>query len=152
MEQKTQKLVRLHRKDLPGEASVENALRKIKGINVVIARAIRIKSGIDTNKRMGDLNPAELKKIEHLLDSPHEMNAPSWTLNRRKDVESGIDTHIFESGIMLRHREDIGRMQKIRSYRGVRHMFGLPCRGQRTKSTGRKNRTMGVQRKKRGSK
>ena len=42
-------------------------------------------------------------------------------------------------------------MKKIRSYKGVRHTFGLPVRGQSTKSNFRKNKgkgSLGVQRKK----
>ncbi len=42
-------------------------------------------------------------------------------------------------------------MKKIKSYKGVRHMFGLTVRGQRTRSNFRKNKgkvRLGVTRKK----
>jgi len=39
---------------------------------------------------------------------------------------------------------DIKRLRKIKSYRGIRHMAGLPLRGQRTKSNFRKNRRKGA--------
>jgi len=147
MGEKTQKIVRLYRKDLPGEQSIDNALQKIRGISFSTAQAIRKKCGIEKGKKMGDLSEAEIKKIEHYIGAPQDMNMPAWILNRRKDPQSGITTHIVESEIMLRHREDLETMKKIRSYRGVRHMFGLPVRGQRTKSTGRKESTIGVHRK-----
>jgi small subunit ribosomal protein S13 len=40
-------------------------------------------------------------------------------------------------------------MKKMKSYRGVRHIFNLPVRGQRTKSNFRKNKgkVTGVKRK-----
>jgi small subunit ribosomal protein S13 len=44
----------------------------------------------------------------------------------------------------LQKEFDIKRLKKIKSYRGFRHMSGLPCRGQRTKSNFRKNRRKGA--------
>lgn len=32
----------------------------------------------------------------------------------------------------------------MKSYQGIRHMYGLPVRGQRTKTMGRKGLTVGV--------
>ena len=44
---------------------------------------------------------------------------------------------------------DIDKLKKIRCYRGVRHMQGLPVRGQRTRSSFRKSgKTVGVSREK----
>merc|ERR1712002_1391090 len=45
-------------------------------------------------------------------------------------------------------REDIERLKKIRSNRGLRHYWGLRVRGQHTKTTGRRGRTVGVSKKK----
>jgi small subunit ribosomal protein S13 len=44
--------------------------------------------------------------------------------------------------------DDVNRMRKMRSYRGIRHETGQKVRGQRTKSTGRTGTTVGVKRKK----
>ncbi|MEM2618451.1 MAG: 30S ribosomal protein S13, partial [Candidatus Hadarchaeales archaeon] len=44
-------------------------------------------------------------------------------------------------------KADIGRERKIRSRRGIRHELGLPVRGQRTRTTGRKGLSVGVMRK-----
>jgi len=44
---------------------------------------------------------------------------------------------------------DIERLIKMKAYRGVRHARGKKVRGQRTRSTGRKGRTVGVVRRKR---
>jgi hypothetical protein len=40
-------------------------------------------------------------------------------------------------------RDDLERMKKIRLHRGLRHYWGLRVRGQHTKTTGRKGRTVG---------
>ena len=38
-------------------------------------------------------------------------------------------------------------MKRTRSYKGVRHIYGLKVRGQRTRSTGRTGGILGVSRK-----
>ena len=58
---------------------------------------------------------------------------------------SGIFSEI-ESDLDMRLRDDLNRMRKTRSYKGRRHEFGLPVRGQRTKSTFRKGSSVGVSR------
>ena len=45
-------------------------------------------------------------------------------------------------------KTDLDREKKSRSVRGIRHQLGLKVRGQRTRTTGRKHRTVGVQRTK----
>jgi len=50
--------------------------------------------------------------------------------------------------LKLRKEFDIKRLKKVKSYRGMRHAFGLPVRGQRTRSHFRKGRSVGVQKKK----
>ena len=150
MTEDTRKIIRLMRKDLPGEVPIEAALRSLRGISFVTARAVRKKSGFDSKILMGDLTDAELKTLEKMLEAPHTFDFPHWMLNRRKDPESGFDTHLVETNLMLADREDTIKMKKMKSYRGIRHMFKLPVRGQRTRSTGRKNKTIGVQKKKAG--
>merc|ERR1712062_828398 len=45
-------------------------------------------------------------------------------------------------------REDLERLKKIRAHRGLRHYWGLRVRGQHTKTTGHKGKTVGVSKKK----
>jgi small subunit ribosomal protein S13 len=68
--------------------------------------------------------------------------------NRRKDYATNEDKHVIESDLMIIKQEDINRLKRIRCYRGIRHELGLPCRGQRTKSTFRRGQTVGVSRRK----
>jgi small subunit ribosomal protein S13 len=73
-------------------------------------------------------------------------------LNRRKDYESGRDLHLVGADVTMAIRADIERERRIRSRRGIRHELGLPVRGQRTRTTGRKGLQVGVQRKETGAK
>ncbi len=147
----TRKIVRIMRKDLPGEVTVERALRRIKGISFMTARAIRIRSEIPKFAKLGDLNESQLKMLAKILEAPEKHNIPVWILNRRKDAVSGINAHKLEADLEFAQREDVQRMKRIRSYKGVRHIFGLKVRGQRTRSTGRKGKTIGVAKKKKGA-
>jgi len=61
-------------------------------------------------------------------------------LNRRKDYEDGTDKHIILGDLKFTKDNDIKRMKKIKSNKGYRHAWGLPVRGQRTKSNFRKNK------------
>ena len=103
----------------------------------MMARAVRLRSGLDRNTMLGDLPDVDLKKLERVIENPQEFNFPHWMLNKRKEYDTGVDTHLVESNLMLKNREELERMKKMKSYRGIRHMFGLRVRGQRTKSTGR---------------
>lgn len=41
-------------------------------------------------------------------------------------------------------REDFDRLKKARIHRGLRHWWGWKVRGQHTKTTGRRGRTVGM--------
>lgn len=56
----------------------------------------------------------------------------------------GDTDHITGSDLEEKRRHDINRMKMISSYKGVRHQRGQKVRGQRTKSTGRTEGTIGV--------
>jgi len=65
-------------------------------------------------------------------------------VNRRNDFYTGESDHIVGSDLGQTRTQDINRMKMIDSYRGVRHKRGQKVRGQRTKSTGRTEGTIGV--------
>ena len=136
-------LVRILRRDLPGNKKIETGLRKIKGINYMMAKAIRVNSGFDKNRLLQDLTESEVSKLEGVLENISNYDIPAWMLNRNKDPDTGETTHKFESDLQIQLREDLTNMKKLKSYRGIRHINDLPVRGQRTKSTGRKNKTIG---------
>jgi len=76
---------------------------------------------------------------------------PEFLLNRRKDFETGEDAHLIGTDLDMKKEFDIRRLKKIRSYRGLRHAFKHPTRGQRTRSNFRgkgKKKAVGVKSKK----
>jgi small subunit ribosomal protein S13 len=96
---------------------------------------------------MGFLSVAEVEKIEDVIKNPTSYGVPKWLLNRRKDMETGKDLHLLGTDLIVQTKDDIDQMKKIRSWKGFRHSYGLKVRGQRTKTTGRAGKAMGVKKK-----
>lgn len=141
-------LVRICNADLKGNKPLAVALMNIKGVSHSFASAVAIIAGIDKNKKAGVLTEKEMEKIEEILKNPAKFKIPPWMLNRRKDYETGEDKHLVTVELAFEKENDIKRMKKIKSYKGIRHGKGLPVRGQRTKGHFRKGRALGVARKK----
>jgi small subunit ribosomal protein S13 len=140
-------IVRILDTDVDGKRSVAYSLCGIPGIGRRVAKTIVISTGIDQRAKMGELSDSEIERLKSAISSV-EKRLPLWMLNRRKDLISGEDKHVMGSDLMLKLRDDINLLRKIRSYRGIRHERGLKVRGQRTKSTGRRGMVVGVMRKK----
>jgi small subunit ribosomal protein S13 len=144
-------IVRVLNTDLKGEKKVLMALQKIRGINYMFSNFICFSSKVDPRTITGKLTAEQITKLEDVMRNPAKYNCPSWMMNRRKDFETGQDMHLLTTDWDLTIDNDIKKMKKIRSYRGVRHMIGQPVRGQRTKSNFRKNKgklSLGVVKKK----
>lgn len=131
-------IVRVANSDLDGKKPVVDALRKIKGVSFMFANAMCSVAGIDRNAITGKLSKSDIKKLQAVIDDPSAI--PKWLLNRRKDYETGQDMHLVVNELIYQRDNDIKRLRKIKSYRGVRHSSDLPVRGQRTKSNFRKNK------------
>ena len=140
-------ILRITDTDIDGTLKVPYALRKIKGISLNLANAILKKAGIDPNMRAGFLTEAEVEKVEEIIKEPTKYGLPSWLLNRRKDLETGKDMHLISADLILRTKMDIERMKELKSWRGYRHAYGLKVRGQRTRTTGRTGKAVGVKKK-----
>ena len=132
--------VRIANTDLDGNKKISQALTKIKGVGFMFANMLCNIAGIDKNAKTGYLKDDQVKKIDEILNDLGKYNAPSWMLNRRKNYEDGKDYHIITGNLSFAEENDVKRMKRIRSYRGIRHGMGLPVRGQRTKSNFRKNK------------
>lgn len=148
MEQKTQqerkqeeRIVRILSKDIEGGMKIYSGLTKVKGISWAISNIICKSLNIDKNRKIGSLNENEIKKISEFMKNP---KIAEHLFNRRADFETGENKHIIGSDLELRKEFDIKRLKKIKSYRGYRHLVGLPSRGQRTKSNFRRNRRKGA--------
>lgn len=143
-------IVRILGTDLDGSKRIAYGLSKIKGVGMNLAHAVVNALNLNPNLRVGELSDDLVSKIEDAIRDPAKYGLPSWLLNRRKDLETGRDLHLVGSDLDLRIRADIDLMKEIKSWRGIRHALGLKVRGQKTRTTGRKGKTVGVRRK-RGS-
>ncbi|MFH1683156.1 MAG: 30S ribosomal protein S13 [Candidatus Woesearchaeota archaeon] len=143
-------IVRIAQVDLPGDKPIKIALMKIKGVGFNLASAACHISGINKQKKTGDLREDEVKKLDNILMKTKESSIPKWMYNRRKDYETGEDLHIITGTLDFVKDNTIKMMKKIKSYRGVRHSRNLPVRGQRTKSNFRrsKGKVVGVSKRK----
>ncbi len=141
-------ILRIFATDIDGSKPIGHALNSVKGISFSMSKVICEVAGVDKNKKAGLLSDEELKRIESVFTENID-KIPSWMLNRQKDYDEGVNKHLLGVDLKLRTEFDIKRMQKIKSYKGMRHAAGLPVRGQRTKGHFRKSKkSLGVKRKK----
>lgn len=101
--------------EIPNNKKVFIALRYIYGIGPSISDQILTATNIDKNKRVKDLEDAEIKRLYDYI----EANVPT---------EGQVKQQVFQA---------IKRLKDNRSYRGLRHKASLPVRGQNTRSNGR---------------
>jgi len=139
------KIVRMGEVDIDGSLPLSRALRRIRGCGFMYANAIAKISGIGS-KPVSEMTDAERAMVEEMISNPDKHGIPSWMYNRRFDPEEGRDMHFAASKLELRKKMDINELKKRRCYRGVRHMLGLPVRGQRTRGSFRTQGTVGVSR------
>ncbi|KAJ5206415.1 hypothetical protein N7472_002863 [Penicillium cf. griseofulvum] len=141
-------ILRLLNTNVDGKQKIMYALTQIKGVGRRYSNLVCKKADVDLTKRAGELTTEELERIVTILQTPTQYKIPSWFLNRQRDITDGKDTQVVSNGLDSKLREDLERLKKIRSHRGLRHYWGLRVRGQHTKTTGRRGRTVGVSKKK----
>lgn len=124
------------------------ALTAIKGVGRRFANIVCKKADVDMRKRAGELTEDEVEKLVTIITNPRQYKIPDWFLNRQKDIKDGKYSQITSNSLDNKLREDLERLKKIRAHRGLRHYWGLRVRGQHTKTTGRRGRTVGVSKKK----
>lgn len=140
-EEKKQKyIVRILNTDIDGGKTLLEGLTKVKGISIMFANAICVVSKLDRGTIVGDLTEKQIETINEIIKNPLKYNIPSWMLNRRLDPETGTDMHLLTSDLDFVKSNDIKHLQKIKCYKGIRHYYRLPLRGQRTKSNFRRNK------------
>src|SRR2546427_12681686 len=115
--------------EIPGDKRIDIALRYIYGIGSSNALDILEKAHIDPALRAKNLNEQQMSQIVHAIQDGKY--ATEGDLRR-------------EIGLNLK------RLRAIKCYRGIRHLRGLPVRGQRTQTNARTRKgprkTVGVQR------
>jgi len=147
MSEEFRHILRIVDADVDGTLKASYAVSKVKGINVRLAHAVLRKADVDPEKRAGFLTEAEIDKIEEIIKDPLKHGVLPWLVNRRKDAETGKDMHFISADLVLRSKMDIEDMKNTKSWRGYRHAYGLKVRGQRTKTTGRAGKALGVKKK-----
>ena len=115
---------------LPDNKHIVYALTSIYGIGPTRAADILREAKVDAAKKSKDVTGAEENAIRAIIE--------------RFTIEGDLRREV--SG-------NIKRLKDIKAYRGIRHMKGLPSRGQRTKTNSRTVRgnvrkTMGSGRRK----
>lgn len=124
------------------------ALTHIRGVGRRYANLVCKKADVDLTKRAGELTNDELERIVTIMQNPLQYKIPSWFLNRQKDITDGKHSQKVSNNLDNTLREDLERLKKIRAHRGLRHYWGIRVRGQHTKTTGRRGKTVGVAKKK----
>ncbi|CAG8787486.1 14483_t:CDS:2, partial [Acaulospora morrowiae] len=143
-----QHILRLLNTNVEGKTKVMFALTAIKGVGRRYSNIVCKKADVDLTKRAGELTTEELERIVTIIQNPTQFKIPNWFLNRQKDIIDGKYSQVLANGLESKFREDLERLKKIRAHRGLRHYWGLRVRGQHTKTTGRRGRTVGVSKKK----
>ncbi len=146
--EKFQHIHRVMNTNIDGNRKVPFALTAIKGVGRRFAFVVCRKADIDVHKRAGELSEEDMDKLTTVMQNPTQYKIPNWFLNRQKDVKDGKYSQVLSTALDNKLREDLERLKKIRLHRGLRHYWGLRVRGQHTKTTGRKGRTVGVSKKK----
>ncbi|MFW9926264.1 MAG: 30S ribosomal protein S13 [Candidatus Thorarchaeota archaeon] len=141
-------IVRIGGSDIDGQENLLQGLTRIRGVGLRLSRAIITKLEFESSKRLGYLTDADIKKIEKVIKDPVAADFPDWYINRPRDRMSGRMLHLTGSDLDFAHRNDIDRLRRIKSWRGIRHSLGLRVRGQHTRTTGRGGMAVGVSRKK----
>jgi small subunit ribosomal protein S13 len=137
-------LVRISGKDLDGSKKLIVALSDLKGVGYSFAHVVTTKLSLDPRVRLGTLTEEQVKEVEQALISTAKSSLPQYYYNRRKDPETGEAKQLLGSDLDFVQKNDVEDEKDIQSWKGIRHGLGLKVRGQRTRTTGRKGRTVGV--------
>merc|ERR1711937_179543 len=99
--------------DIPQNKLIEYSLQYIYGVGHSTAKQILSNTGIE-NKRTFELNEGELQKLR-----------------------DEVDNFCYEGDLRRADALNIKRLKEIGSYKGRRHVSGLPLNGQRSKTNAR---------------
>lgn len=139
-------LIRMIGTSVEGHKVLYYALSDIKGVGRRLALSICRVGGFDPYIRIGLLTDEQLEKLEKMIKDPCAYGIPKWMVNRQKDLRTGEYRHISGTDLDLVLKMDLDRMKRMRSWKGIRHMFGQKVRGQHTRTTGRTGLVVGYAR------
>ncbi|KAK8947924.1 40S ribosomal protein S18 [Platanthera guangdongensis] len=137
-------ILRVLNANVDGRKKTMLSLTSITGIGRRWANIVCKKAEVDMNKRAGELTSAELENLMTIVANPRQFKIPDWFLNRKNDYKDGRYSQVVSNALDMKLRDDLERLKKIRNHRGLRHYWGLRVRGQHSKTTGRRGKTVGV--------
>lgn len=108
-------MIRISGITIPDNVRLAYGLTKLFGIGPSRAKLILKELAFADSKRMKELSEEEVRKIQLYIDKSFKV----------------------EGNLKLEVNENIKRLREIHTYRGSRHVRGLPARGQRTRSNAR---------------
>jgi small subunit ribosomal protein S13 len=115
--------------EIPGDKPIVIALRYIYGLGPSNSQEICERANINPQVRAKDLTEQQLSQIVHAIQD---------------------GKYVIEGDLRREVGMNLKRLQGIKCYRGIRHVRGLPVRGQRTQTNARTRKgprkTVGVQR------
>lgn len=101
--------------NIPDNKQIEISLTYIYGIGRSLSGQILKKAGIDPQKKASELGPEEINKLREIIEKDYK-------------IEGELRRNIMAN---------IKRLKDIRTWRGLRHISGLPVRGQTTRVNSR---------------
>ena len=101
--------------DIPPNKRMDVALTYVYGLGPFLAKQLLAETKIDGGKRAKDLTEEQVAQINQLIE-------------RKYVVEGQLRRQVMQN---------IQRLKEIKCYRGMRHIKGLPVRGQRTRTNAR---------------
>lgn len=123
-------MIRIAGINLPENKRAVIALTYLEGIGIPTSKKILAQVNIDESVRLNKVPEEKIEQIRSLIEKNYQV----------------------EGDLRVEVTNNIKRLKNIGTYRGSRHIKGLPVRGQRTKTNGRTKRgkkvTVGSGRKK----
>jgi small subunit ribosomal protein S13 len=104
--------------DIPRNKQIWVALQYIYGIGPTLSHRILAQAGVNAEVKTDDLTEGEVNHLREIIDREYRVEG-----ELRREVNLNIK-----------------RLMEIGSYRGVRHRYNLPVRGQRTRTNARVRR------------
>ena len=101
--------------NIPEKKEIKISLTYIYGIGISLSRKILSEAGINPDRRASDLSSDEINKLRDIIEKKYKTEGD---LKREKI-------------------SNIKRLKEIGSWRGLRHIKGLPVRGQTTRVNNR---------------
>ena len=101
--------------NIPDNKQIVIALTYIYGIGRSLSKGILKEVGIDPHRKASDLNSQEISKLKDIIEKNYK-------------IEGELKRQVMMN---------IKRLKDVGTWRGIRHLKGLPVRGQRTKTNTR---------------